>query len=57
MITTIICMLPASFSFAYIGYAGREAAKDIGSLVVHGSIVFGIIVLLPFLPKDIFKKI
>ena len=50
VITTLICMVPATFAFTYLGYAGREALAGgenllqtfIIALAVVGVLIFGL---------------
>ena len=51
LLATIICMLPATFAFTWLGYAGREAMAGGEGLIQKGLIALALLAVLVFLPR------
>jgi uncharacterized membrane protein YdjX (TVP38/TMEM64 family) len=51
VLTSLICMAPAAFAYAYLGYAGREALAGGESVVQKALLALGLIALILFLPR------
>lgn len=58
IVTTYLCMLPATFAYTYLGYAGREALAGGQGLIQKGLLALALLALVVFLPRFIrrFKK-
>jgi uncharacterized membrane protein YdjX (TVP38/TMEM64 family) len=51
--TSLICMLPGGLAYAYLGYAGREAAAGSEQAVKAGLIALALLATAAFLPRFI----
>lgn len=49
-LTTLICMAPGAFGYAYLGYAGRETILGAEGWVTKGGIALGVLAALILLP-------
>lgn len=49
--TTAVCMLPATFAYTYLGYAGREALAGGEGLLQKGLIALALLATVAFLPR------
>ena len=48
---TVVCMLPGTIAFTYLGYAGREAAEG-GEALIHKILLgIGFLAIVVFLPR------
>ncbi len=53
VLASYICMLPGSFAYTYLGYAGREAVAGSEALIQKGLLALGLLALVAFLPRVI----
>ena len=53
VITSFFCMLPGGLAYAYLGYAGREAAAGGEQAVKVGLIALALLAMVAFLPRFI----
>ncbi len=53
VVTSYVCMLPASLAYTYVGYAGSEAMGDGEGWIQKGLLALGLVVTLAFLPRVI----
>ncbi|MBT4939585.1 MAG: sulfurtransferase, partial [Rhodospirillaceae bacterium] len=53
---TIICMVPGTLAFSYLGHAGGEAATGNETAIRNGLIALGLLAMIVFLPRLV-KKI
>lgn len=51
LLATLVCMAPAAVAYTYLGYAGREALADGGSLIEKGLLALGLLAAVAFLPR------
>lgn len=51
VLASVICMLPGTLAYAYLGYAGREAAVGGGDLLQKGLIGLALLAAVMFLPR------
>ncbi len=51
VITTLVCMLPGTVAYTYLGYAGREAAAGGEALIQKGLLALGLLAFVAFLPR------
>lgn len=51
VLATLVCMLPGTIAYAYLGYAGREALSGGAAMIRKGLIALGALALLVFLPQ------
>ncbi len=54
VLASLVCMLPGTIAFTWLGYAGREAAvggRDLEDLIWYGLIALGLIALVALLPR------
>lgn len=54
-IVSFICMLPATAVYAYLGYAGREAATGGRNVVLKVLIAIGLLILMSMIPRLVKK--
>lgn len=50
-VASSVCMLPGAIAFAYLGYAGREAAAGSEGSIRKGLVALGLLALIVFLPR------
>ena len=50
-LASLICMIPGTVAFTYLGYAGREAAAGSESAVRNGLIALALLAAVLFLPR------
>jgi uncharacterized membrane protein YdjX (TVP38/TMEM64 family)/rhodanese-related sulfurtransferase len=50
-IATFVCMAPGAAAYAWLGYAGREAAAGNGGALSHGMLGLALLALVIFLPR------
>ncbi|VAW80106.1 DedA family protein, putative [hydrothermal vent metagenome] len=50
LVATYVCMLPASFAYTYLGYAGREAIGGGEGLLQKGLLALALLAVVAFLP-------
>lgn len=50
-LTTVICMMPGTLAFTYLGYAGREAATGSETAIRNGLIALALFATVMFLPR------
>ena len=53
VLATIVCIVPGGLAYAYLGYAGREAAAGSEQAVKAGLIALGLLAIAAFLPRFI----
>ncbi len=53
VLASLICMLPGGLAYAYLGYAGREAAAGGEQAVKAGLVALGLLAAVAFLPRFI----
>ena len=53
VVASLICMVPGSIAYTYLGYAGREAFAGGESTVRTGLIALGLVAFAAFLPRII----
>lgn len=51
VLTTLVCMVPGTAAFSYLGYAGREAITGGESLIQKGLLALGLLAVVAFLPS------
>ncbi len=51
VITSLVCMLPATLAFTYLGYAGREAVAGGEGLIHKALLALGLLAAVAFLPR------
>ena len=51
LITTLVCMLPGTIAYTYLGYAGREATAGGEGLIQKGLLALGLLAAVAFLPR------
>ena len=51
VVTSYVTMLPGALAYAYLGYAGREAAAGGESMIQKGLFALGLLALLSFVPR------
>jgi uncharacterized membrane protein YdjX (TVP38/TMEM64 family) len=51
VVTSYVTMLPGALAYAYLGYAGREAAAGRESIIQKGLLALGLLALLLFVPR------
>ncbi len=51
VVTTLICMLPGTFAYTWLGYAGREAIAGGEGLVQKILLAIGLLALVAFIPR------
>jgi len=51
VLASFVCMMPGTIAYTWLGYAGREALADRGSLVRTGLIALALLALVGFLPR------
>lgn len=51
VVTSIITMLPATFAYTYLGYAGREAAAGSEGLIQKSLLALALLGMVAFLPR------
>lgn len=49
--TTVVCMLPGTITYTYIGYAGREAVSGGEGLIQKGLLALGLLAAIALLPR------
>ncbi len=54
-VTSYICMIPGGFAYAYLGYAGKEAAVGNENLIHTSLLALGLFALVLFLPRFIMR--
>jgi uncharacterized membrane protein YdjX (TVP38/TMEM64 family) len=52
VIASFVCMIPGTFAYTYLGYAGREAAYGQGT-IRKGLLALGLLAAVAFLPRVI----
>ena len=55
VVTSLICMVPGSIAYTYLGYAGREAFAGSETMIRTGLIALGLIAFAAFLPRIIHR--
>jgi len=55
LLATCICMLPASFAYSYLGYAGREAVGGGEGLIRKVLLALALLAMVAFLPRLVGK--
>ena len=55
VVTSLLCMLPGTAGYAYLGYAGREAVLGAEGWVAKGSIALGVLAALALLPAMLLR--
>jgi uncharacterized membrane protein YdjX (TVP38/TMEM64 family) len=48
---TLLCMVPGTMAYSYLGYAGREAITGGEALIQKGLLALGLLAVLAFLPR------
>ena len=48
---TFVCMIPGSFAYTYLGYAGREAALGGEGMIGKGLLALALLAVVAFLPR------
>jgi uncharacterized membrane protein YdjX (TVP38/TMEM64 family)/rhodanese-related sulfurtransferase len=51
VLASLVCMLPATFAFTYLGYAGREAVAGGGGLIQKALLALALLAVVAFLPR------
>lgn len=51
VLASLVCMIPGTIAYTYLGYAGREIAVGGVALVQKGLIALGLVALMAFLPR------
>jgi rhodanese-related sulfurtransferase len=51
VLTSAICMLPGTFAYTCLGYAGRSAAVDDTAVLPYGFFGLGVLAMIAFLPR------
>ncbi len=51
VLTTLVCMLPGTAAYTYLGYAGREAVTGGDSLIQKGLLALALLAVAAFLPR------
>lgn len=51
VLSTLVCMAPGTVSYAYLGYAGREAIAGGEDLIQKSLMALGLLVAVAFLPR------
>jgi uncharacterized membrane protein YdjX (TVP38/TMEM64 family) len=51
VVTSYVAMVPGALAYAYLGYAGREAAAGGESIIQKGLLALGLLALLLFVPR------
>jgi uncharacterized membrane protein YdjX (TVP38/TMEM64 family) len=51
LLTTYICLLPATMAYTYLGYVGGEALTGGESLISKGLLALGFLILVGYLPR------
>lgn len=51
MIASVVCMLPGTFAYTWLGYTGREALSGNDAALRYGLIGLGLIASVAFLPR------
>jgi len=49
--TSVICMLPGTLAYAWLGHAGREAAAGNGAAIRYGLLAMAVLAAVAFLPR------
>lgn len=55
VLASFICMLPGSFAYTYLGYAGKEVVSGGDSMIQNSIIAIGLIAIVAYLPRFIKK--
>ena len=50
-IPTVICLIPGSFAFTWLGHTGREATSSTEDLIVNAMLAIGLLAVLAFIPR------
>ena len=58
IIASVICMLPGTVAYTWLGYTGREAAAGNEGIIRHALLALGLIAIVAFLPRFVrrFRK-
>jgi len=51
VLATVICMVPGTFAYAWLGYAGREALAGNEAAIQYGLIALALLAAVAFLPR------
>ncbi len=51
LLASYICMLPGTFAYTYLGYAGREAVGGGDGLIQKGLLALALLAVVAFLPR------
>jgi uncharacterized membrane protein YdjX (TVP38/TMEM64 family) len=51
VLASLVCMLPATVAFTYLGYAGREAVAGGGGLLQKALLALALLAVVTFLPR------
>lgn len=51
VLASLVCMLPGTAAYTWLGYAGREAAAGQGDALRYGLVGLGLLALIAFLPR------
>jgi uncharacterized membrane protein YdjX (TVP38/TMEM64 family) len=51
VLATIVCMIPGTLAFAWLGHAGREAASGNAAAIRYGLIALALLAAVAFLPR------
>ena len=51
VLTSLVCMVPGTVAYAWLGYAGREAAAGNSAAIRYGLIALALLATIAFLPR------
>ena len=51
IIASVVCMLPGTVAYTWLGYTGREAAAGNEGIIRHALLALGLIAIVGFLPR------
>lgn len=51
VVASVICMLPGTLAYTWLGYAGREAAAGNASAIRYGLLALAVLAAMAFLPR------
>jgi hypothetical protein len=50
-VASVICMLPGTLAYTWLGYAGREAAAGNATAIHYGLLALAVLAAMAFLPR------